>query len=106
LGYVDRRLWDDAGTVEAGPWGSTAFHRGGALVRARLAAGGGWVYMTRGPGTFSPSRYDVEGFGRFTGEASVRAPFALGTTLGVRLFGGAYARHPLPPPPRRIPIPR
>src|SRR5213079_1639203 len=23
LGYLDRRLWDDAGTVEAGPWVST-----------------------------------------------------------------------------------
>ena len=33
LGYVDRREWDDAGTVEAGPWVSTAFRRGGALVR-------------------------------------------------------------------------
>src|SRR5437773_1128879 len=52
----------------------------------------------------NPIRQDVEGFGRFTGEASVRAPFPLGTTLGVRLFGGAYAGRSAPVPQRRIPI--
>src|SRR5206468_9916745 len=35
---------------------------------------------------------------------SVRAPFPLGTTLGVRLFGGAYAGRSAPVPQRRIPI--
>ena len=104
LGYVDRREWDDAGTVEAGPWVSTAFRRGGALVRARLAARGGLVYWNPGPGVVSASRYDVEGFGRFTGEASLRAPFWLGTTLGVRVFGGAYVGNSVPVPQRRIPI--
>ena len=104
LGYLDRRLWEDAGTVEAGPWVSTTVQRGSALVRARLAARGGLVYSNPGPGYASSSRYDVEGFGRFTGEASVRAPFPLGTTLGVRLFGGAYAGRSVPVPQRRIPI--
>jgi len=104
LAYVDRRLWEDAGTIEAGPWVSTTVQRGSALVRARLGARGGLVYSNPGPGYGSSSRYDVEGFGRFTGEASVRGPFALGTSLGVRLFGGAYAGHSLPLPQRRIPI--
>jgi len=104
LGYLDRRLWEDAGTIEAGPWVSTTVQRGSALVRARLAARGGLVYSNPGPGYASSSRYDVEGFGRFTGEASVRAPFPLGTTLGVRLFGGAYAGRSVPVPQRRIPI--
>jgi Peptidase family M1 domain len=104
LGYVDRRQWDDAGTVEGGPWISTSFRHGGALVRARLSARGGVVYSNPGPGIVSASRYDVEGFGRFTGEASVRAPFLLGTTLGVRVFGGAYAGQSPPVPQRRIPI--
>src|SRR5207244_10451210 len=94
----------DAGTVEAGPWVSTTVQRGSALVRARLAARGGLVYSNPGPGYASSSRYDVEGFGRFTGEASVRAPFPLGTTFGVRLFGGAYAGRSAPVPQRRIPI--
>jgi hypothetical protein len=31
-------------------------------------------------------------------------PFPLGTTLGVRLFGGAYAGRSVPVPQRRIPI--
>jgi len=104
LGYVDRRLWDDAGTVEAGPWVSTEVRRGGALLRARLGARGGVVYSNPGPGIVSSSRYDLEGFGRFTGEASARAPFPLGTTIGVRLFGGAYAGSSVPVLQRRIPI--
>jgi len=104
LGYLDRRLWEDAGTIEGGPWVSTTLRRGAALVRARLGARGGVVYARPGPGYGSASRYDVEGFGRFTGEASVRAPFRLGTTIGVRLFGGAYAGRSVPVPQRRIPI--
>jgi len=104
LGYLDRRLWEDAGTIEAGPWISTTVQRGAARVRARLGARGGVVYSKPGPGYGSSSRYDVEGFGRFTGEASVRAPFPLGTTIGVRLFGGAYAGRSVPVPQRRIPI--
>src|SRR3989454_9139923 len=45
LGYLDRRLWDDAGTVEAGPWVSTAFQRGPAAIRAQAAGplGGGYA---------------------------------------------------------------
>jgi Peptidase family M1 domain len=104
LSYVDRRLWDDAATVEAGPWVSTAFRRGRAQVHARLGARGGLAFSHPGPGVSTPERYDVEGFGRFTGEASVRAPFPLGTTLGVRLFGGAYAGRSIPLAQRRIPI--
>src|SRR6266513_1700384 len=103
-GYLDRRLWEDAGTIEAGPWVATTVQRGAALLRARLGARGGLVYSKPGPGFGSTTRYDVEGFGRFTGEASVRAPFALGTTIGVRLFGGAYAGRSVPVPQRRIPI--
>src|SRR2546425_273556 len=104
LEYLDRRLWDDGGTVEAGPWVSTTLQRGAALLRARLGGRGGVVYSKPGPGYGSSSRCDVEGFGRFTGEASVRAPFPLGTTIGVRLFGGAYAGRSVPVPQRRIPI--
>ena len=104
LGYLDRRLWDDGGTVEAGPWVSTTVQRGAALLRARLGARGGVVYSNPGPGYGSSTRYDVEGFGRFTGEASVRAPFPLGTTIGVRLFAGAYAGSSVPVLQRRIPI--
>ena len=104
VGYLDRRLWEDAGTIEAGPWVSTTVQRGSALVRARLGARGGVVYSKPGPGYGSSSRYDVEGFGRFAGEANVRAPFALGTTIGVRLFGGAYAGRSVPVPQRRVPI--
>jgi hypothetical protein len=50
----------------------------------------------------SGSRYDVAGFARLTGEASVRAPFWLGTRVGVRLFGGAYLSGSDPVKQRRI----
>src|SRR2546426_1134321 len=85
LGYLDRGLWDDAGTVEAGPWGSTTAHPGGgggaAVLPARLARRGGGGYWNPGAGVVSTNRYDFEAFGRFTGEASVRSQL-----LGVRLF--------------------
>ena len=104
LGYLDRRLWDDAGTVEAGPWVATTVERGRAVLRARLGARGGVVYWNPGPGVVAANRYDVDAFERFTGEASVRAPFWLGTTLGLRLFGGAYAGASDPVRQRRIPV--
>src|SRR5438046_7172208 len=34
LGYLDRRLWDDAGTIEAGPWVATTARRGADVLRA------------------------------------------------------------------------
>src|SRR2546422_10656601 len=61
-------------------------------------------YSNPGIGVVTSTRYDVEGFGRLTGEASVRAPFWLGTTLGVRLFGAGYAGRSIPVRQRRIPI--
>jgi peptidase M1-like protein len=102
VAYLDRRLWDDAGTVEGGPWVSTSVWHEATLVRAKLAARGGVVYSLPGPGVVSSSRYDVEGFGRFTGEASVRRPFWLGTTLGVRVYAGAYVGSHPPARQRRI----
>src|SRR3989442_14028271 len=107
LGYLDGGLWDDAGTVEAGPWVSTTAHPGGgggggaAVLRARLAARGGVVYWNPGSGVVSPNRYDFEAFGRFTSEASVRSQL-----LGVRLFAAAYLGNPNPGGHRRIPLAR
>src|SRR2546422_9262227 len=49
LGYLDRRLWDDAGTVEAGPWGATTVERGPAGAPARLGAPGGGGYWDPRP---------------------------------------------------------
>src|SRR5207247_1019138 len=70
----------------------------------RLGVRGGVVYWNPGPGVVAANRYDVDAFERFTGEASVRAPFWLGTTLGLRLFGGAYAGASDPVRQRRIPV--
>jgi hypothetical protein len=104
MGYLDRRLWDDAGTIEAGPWISTTARRGASVWHARLGARGGVVYRVPGAGVVSTNRYDMEPFARATGEVSVRTPFWLKSTLGIRVFGGGYLADNLPPRQRRIPI--
>jgi len=97
LGYVDRRLWDNAGTIEAGPWASITSQHGDRVWRAWASVRGGVAYRNPGPGVQSSSRYDVEGFARATGEVSLRTRF-----LGVRLFGGTYLAQHAPPLQRRI----
>ena len=90
LGYVDRRLWDDAGSMEVGPWLSTVVRRGEAVLRARGAVSLGLVYQHATPPVASGRHYVYHGFNRATGEVSVRTPVARGTTLGARLFAGVY----------------
>src|SRR5438874_537900 len=102
LGYLDRALWDDAGTIEAGPWFSTTSRHDNSVWHAQVGARGGLVYRNPGLGIISANRYDVEGFGRITGEASVRRSFWLKSALGIRLFGGAYLGDKAPPRQRRI----
>ena len=99
LGYVDRRLWDNAGTIELGPWWSKTTVRGNRVWRYRAGVTGGVLYRNPGAGIQSKSRFDFEGFARGTAEASVRTP-----VLGVRLFFGLYGADTSSPPPlqRRI----
>ncbi len=101
-GYLDHRLWDDAGTVEAGPWVSTAVRNGSVLIKARLGVRVGMVYFNPGLGVVSTNRYDVEPFGRSAGEASIRMPFWFGATLGLRAFAGGYLGSHSPVKQRRI----
>ena len=86
LGFVDRRLWDNAGTIEVGPWWSMTKVRGNREWRARVGVTGGIVYRNPGAGIQAKSRYDIEAFARPKGEISLRTP-----ALGVRLFFGIYA---------------
>jgi len=102
-GYVDSRLWDVAGTVEAGPWLGTTVERGNTVWHGRLGVRGGVVYRYPDRGVVSNKRYDVEPFARATGEASMRTPLGGIATLGVRVFGGAYVADN-PVRQRRIPI--
>jgi hypothetical protein len=99
LGYVDRRLWDNAGTIELGPWWSKTSVRGNRVWRYRAGVTGGVLYRNPGAGIQSKTRFDLEGFARGTAEASLRTP-----ALGVRLFVGIYAADTSSPPPlqRRI----
>ncbi len=104
VGFVDTRMWEDAGTIEVGPWLGTTVQRGSTTWQGRLGMRGGLVYRLQGPGIVSKNRYDVETYLRATGEASLRTPFWLQTTLGVRLFGGGYVADKVPPLQRRIPV--
>jgi peptidase M1-like protein len=102
LGYVDRALWDNAGTVELGPWASVTKQRGETVWRSHASIRGGVVYRNPGPGITSSDRYDLEAFGRATAEVSVRTPFILKSIAGVRLFGGGYLAANDPALQRRI----
>ncbi|HET8713326.1 MAG TPA: M1 family metallopeptidase [Gemmatimonadales bacterium] len=102
LGYVDRRLWDNAGTIEVGPWVSIGSRDSERRWRARLGVRGGLVYRNPGAGIQTSKRYDIGGFARPTFEASLRTPFVLKSTLGARLFAGGYIADDDPPLQRRI----
>ena len=102
LGYLDRRLWDDAGTFEAGPWVATTITAGGALWRAAASLRGGVVYWNPRGGVVATNAYDFEGYVRGSAEASVRRPFVAGTRLGVRLYAGGYGGASPPVRQRRI----
>jgi Peptidase family M1 domain len=107
IGYVDRRLWDDAGTVEAGPWVATTVQRaggGGSVWRARATLHGGVVYWNPQHGIVATNAYDFEGFLRGSAETSVRKPFLAGTILGLRLYAGGYLGQSPPVRQRRIAI--
>jgi hypothetical protein len=100
--FLDPRLWDDAGTVEAGPWRSSTWPVGRGTMSGRIGFHGGIVYRYPGPGIVAEHRYDMEPFLRGTAELSAHLPFWLGTTLGLRGFGGGYWAHSPPPLQRRI----
>ena len=102
LGYVDRDLWDNAGSVEIEPWASVIKRSGPKTWRGRLGVRAGLVYRNPGPGIQSDNRYDVELFARPTGEVSVRMPFIWKTTFGARLFAGGYIAQHAPPLQRRV----
>jgi hypothetical protein len=104
LSYLDPRRWDDAGTVEIGPWATAERRSGEAVRRLRVEVRGGVLYWVPGVGIRSGDRYDVEGFLRGTATASARVPGPLATTLGVRLYAGAYVGRSSPPPQRGIPV--
>jgi hypothetical protein len=104
VSYLDPGLWDDAGTVEAGPWFASTWPHGRTRLHARVGSRAGVVYRLPGPGIQSSNRYDVEGYWRTTAELDARRPLGGNTTLGVRLFGGGYLAQSSPPRQRRIGI--
>jgi hypothetical protein len=102
--FLDPGLWDDAGTVEAGPWISSTWPVGRGTMSGKVGFHGGIVYRYPGPGIVAEHRYDLEPFLRGTAQISTRLPFWLGTTLGLRGFAGGYWAHSPPPAQRRISV--
>lgn len=100
--FLDRRLWENAGTVEAAAVREWDRPDGVAHERLRLEAQGGVVYTPNTDPT-SSGTYRGEPFGRVTATASLRTE-VLGFGVGVRLFGGGYLGDDLPVLQRRIPI--
>lgn len=90
LGYLDRRLWDDAGSVELGPTFFTAAHDSETVFRARLGTRLGLVYRNVFVSALNEHRLHYVGFTRLQGEMSVRKSLSRSTTFGARLFAGAY----------------
>jgi hypothetical protein len=104
LGYLDRRLWDDAGSIEIGPRISSVVRHGETVLRAKGTLTLGLVYRHATPPTASGRQYRYEGFNRTTGEVSVRTPVGRATTFGARVFGGAYLGPSNPVRQRRIAV--
>ena len=100
--YLDDRLWDNGGTVEAGPRAATTVVRGATVFHATAAGHGGVAYWNPRTGVEATRGYDVAGFARITAEASVRAAAGHGTRVGLRVFGGAYLSGSDPLKQRRI----
>lgn len=102
LEYLDPGRWEDAGTVEAGPWVSVEQRRGEVVTRVRVGARVGVLYWQPGLGARSSHRYDFERFIRASGAASARVPGPFGATLGARVYAGGYLGESPPPRQRRI----
>jgi hypothetical protein len=102
LAYLDSRLWDDAGTVEAGPWLASSWTTGHTVWQARIGGHAGLAYRTPGQGLLTQNRYDVDAFVRGSAELSARRSFWGRTTLGVRAYAGGYTGGASPPRQRRI----
>ncbi len=90
LGYLDRRLWDDAGSLELGPTFFTTRRDSETMFRARLETRFGLVYRNLWDTALNDHRLHYDGFTRLQGEMSVRTAVSGSTTLGARVFAGAY----------------
>ena len=104
LGYLDPRLWDNAGSLALTPWLSTTARHGDAVWRAGVGLTGGVVYQNLAPGGAPASQYHYRGFLRLTGETSVRTVIGRWSRFGARVFGGAYVGPSGPVRQLRIPI--
>ena len=96
--FLERTLWENAGTVEAGRLDDLRFDAWNGEWRVRLDYRAGLTYSRLGSRTTSPKP-----FGRVTASGSLRKPVGP-LVLGARVFAGAYLADDPPVLQRRIPI--
>jgi hypothetical protein len=93
--YLDRRYYDDAGTVEAGLTGRLS-RPGRWPLTLEAAVTGGYAYANRG------SAIGGGGYGRVTMAASLRTPLDRPLRLGARLYAGTILTADSVPRQRRL----
>lgn len=86
--YLDRALYDNAGTVEGAWWIRSSARRGVWTMAGSVTTAGGVEYRNRGTGFDADARYDVQPYLRLSGEATAKRPLGKRGVLGVRVFGG------------------
>ena len=96
VAFLDRSLWDNAGTVELGRFDDWDFGAWGGDWKVRLEYRGGMSYRRPGART-----EPLEPFGRVKGAISLRKPIA-GFVIGVRAFAGFYVARDAPVAQRGI----
>ncbi len=96
--FLERTLWENAGTVEAGRLDDLRFDAWNGKWRVRLDYRAGLTYSRPGVQTTGPKP-----FVRVTASGSLRKPIGP-FVLGVRAFAGAYLADDPPVLQRRIPV--
>ncbi len=87
VSYLDRALYDNAGTVEGTAWIRSAGRRGPWSVAGTVTTALGVEYRNRGAGFDTDHRYDAQPYVRLSAEATGKRPLGRSGTLGVRVFG-------------------
>ncbi len=86
--FLDPALYQDAGTVETNWFVQSAGRLGPWAVRGNVTAGVGVEYRNRGDGIDTDTRYDAQGYARFSAEGVAKRALGSRSALGVRVFAG------------------
>ena len=102
--FLNRRLWENAGTAEFGGYIEWDAPTGKTGVNLRLDYTGGYVYARKGSGTRLNQRFDSEPFARGSFAAAFKRQISSNTTAGIRGYVGGYLADNNPVPQRAIQV--